>query len=117
MHRAPREESPGLLEEQCRPPDVLRRHRVGQIDDPRPGVGRQHHRLQGRDVRIIEPEVGEQGDDAVWAARVWPSAPPHRSRWITYSAITERSSRVAEGGRRSRAATPASAYATARRTA
>ena len=111
MHRAAGEVPPRGLEEERRPPDVLRRHRVGQIDEPDPGVDREENALDGADVRVIEPEVGEQGDDAARAARARCPAPRHRSRWITYSAIRVRISRAGEPGNRPSAAMPVSAYA------
>jgi hypothetical protein len=83
VHRAAREEAPRRLEEQGGPSEVLRRHGVGQVDEPRPGVDPEQHSLEGADVRVIEPEVGEQGDDAAGAARGRAPAPGHRSRWIT----------------------------------
>jgi hypothetical protein len=83
MHRTGREVPPRRLEEQGGPPDVLRRDGVRQVDESRPGVDPEQYALESADVSVIEPEVGEQGDDAAWAARARSPAARHRSRWIT----------------------------------
>jgi hypothetical protein len=106
MHGAAREEAPRGLEEQGRAADVLRRHCVGQIDEPDPGMDREDDALDDTSVGVLEPEVGEQSDHA---ARAGPPASSHRSRWITYSAIRPKSWRASELGTRSSAATPAAA--------
>jgi hypothetical protein len=68
MHGAGGKEPPRRLEEQRRPPDVLRRHCMAQVDELGSGVDREENALQRADVGVIEAEVGQQGDDAVWAA-------------------------------------------------
>jgi len=80
--------------------------RVGHVDEPGPRIDAEDYTLDRADVRIIETEVGEQGDDAAGARR---AAPAHRSRWITYSAIRVRIWRPGESGNRASAAMPASA--------
>jgi hypothetical protein len=80
VYRAAREEPPGRLEEERGPPDVLRRHGMGQIDEASPGVDGEKDAFDGADIDVLEPEVGEEGDDAAWAARARSPAPPHRSR-------------------------------------
>jgi hypothetical protein len=109
VHRAAREDPPHALQEEGAALDVLRGHRVRQVDQPRPGVDREEDTLDRADVGVVVPEVGQQRDDAVWAARGRAPTPPHRSRWITYSAMSVRISRAGEAGTRSSAAAPVAA--------
>ena len=109
MHCPRRKESPGRREQEGRAPHVLGRHRVREIDEPRLRIDREEDALDRPDVSVVEPEVGEEGDDAARAAGARSAAARHRSRWITYSAMRPRISRASLPGTRSSAATPAAA--------
>jgi hypothetical protein len=80
VHGAAREPPPRGLEQERAAADVLRGHRVGEVDEPRPRVDAEQHALDDPDVPVVEAEIGEQGDHA---ARARPPPPGHRSRWIT----------------------------------
>src|SRR5581483_10850534 len=95
-------------------PDVLRGHGVSEIHEPGGGVDPEDDTLDGPHVGVVEAEVGQERHDAAPARR--PAA-PHRSRWITYSPMSVRTSRAADGGRRASWAVAVAACVDARATA